>query len=100
MQNTLSQGYAFLAYLYAGVVLGVAFTALRLLQERVNRRAVTHLCDAAFALLFAAIFYTVAGLADSGAIRLYGVVTLCLGAALQWWAFGRTICKRIVKRRR
>lgn len=99
MQNTLSQGYAFLAYLYAGIVLGVGFTALHLLQARIDNRAVTHICDAVFTLLFAVTFYTVAGLADSGAIRLYGVVTLCLGAALQWWAFGRTICKRIVKRR-
>ena len=99
MQNTLSQGYTFLAYLYAGIVLGIVYSALCPVMERSGRRAVAHLADAAFVLVFAAVFYAVVGLADSGAIRLYGVLTLCFGAALPWWAFGRAICKRIVKRR-
>lgn len=100
MQNTLLQGYTFLAYLYAGIVLGMAYQALSIVAALLDRRAVTHICDAIFVLAFAIVAYTVIGLADNGVIRLYGLVTMCAGAALQRWAFGDAICKRIVKRRR
>ena len=98
MENTLSQGYSFLAYLYAGIVLALAFDALHIVITLIDRRAVTHICDAVFTLLFLAVVYTVMGLADNGKIRLYGLCSIALGAALSHWAIGRPICKRIVKR--
>ncbi len=58
-----------------------------------------HLLDAVFALVFALVAYTVIALADDGAIRLYGFLTMTGGAAIAHWAFGQAICKRIVKRR-
>lgn len=100
MDNTLLQGYAAAAFLYAGIVLGMCYDVTRILRLVINRRIVTHVTDGLFVLAFAAWAYTAFFLSTKGMIRLYGIVLMCVGAALQQWAFGRPICKRIVKRRK
>lgn len=100
MQNTLSQGYAFLAYLYAGAALSIVYDVCGMLGALFDNRVVSHLLDAVFVLAFALAAYTAIALADDGAIRLYGFITMASGAVLMHWAFGSAICKRIVKRRR
>lgn len=100
MDGTLSQGYAAAAFLYAGCLLGLCYDAARIVRLLADQRIVTHLTDALFVAAFGVIVYIAFHLATCGAIRLYGVILLALGGALQQWAFGRPICKRIVKRRK
>ena len=99
MPDTLSDGYALLAFLYAGIVLGIVYDACRIVRLTARTRLPGTLSDIAFVLAFFALFggalYLVTGLA----LRLYAFVVAALGAALQQFAFGRAICKRIVKRR-
>lgn len=98
MPNTLSDGYALLAFLYAGILLGAVYDVCRIVRLTARRRIVRTLSDAVFTLSFFVLFggtlYLVTGLA----LRLYAFVVAALGAMLQQFAFGRSICKRIVKR--
>ena len=100
MESTLSQGYAALAFAYVGVVLGVFYDALRLLRLKLDCKAVTNAADALFVLALFTGCYAAFHLCTSGTVRLYGLCCILAGAALQQWAFGRAICKRIVKRRK
>ncbi len=100
MDSTLSQGYAAAAFLYAGIVLGVCYDVARVLRLLAEKRLVTHLTDALFVAVFGIVGYAVFHVASYGVIRPYGLALLGLGAAVQQWAFGRPICKRIVKRRK
>ncbi len=100
MPNTLSDGYALLAFLYAGIALGVVYDICRIIRLTARRRFLRTLSDGAFVLAFFLLFggtlYAVTGLS----LRLYSFAVAGLGAALQQFAFGRGICKRIVKRKR
>ena len=100
MDSTLSQGYAAAAFIYAGIVLGVCYDIVRIFRLLAEKRVVTHLTDALFIVSFSIVGYAVFHVAAYGVIRPYGLVLLGLGAAVQQWAFGRPICKRIVKRRK
>lgn len=96
--STLTQGYALLLFVYAGILLGVLYDAARLLRLTAKKRLTMHLSDGLFALAFGAVsmgaFYVTTG----GALRLYGFACMALGMTLQQWAFGRPICKLIVNR--
>lgn len=100
MDSTLSQSYAAAAFLYAGIILGVFYDVMRLVRLLADVRFITHLTDALFVAAFGIVSYAVFHAATSGVIRPYGLLLLALGAVLQQAAFGRAICKRIVKRRR
>ena len=100
MDNTLLQGYAAAAFIYAGIALGICYDMTRILRLLFNRRPMTHIADGLFVLAFAAWAYAAFYAATSGVIRLYGLVLMCLGAALEQWSLGRPICKSIVKRRK
>lgn len=100
MIDTLLQGYAAAAFFYAGIVLGICYDVLRLFRLIIDTRTATHVSDLLFILLFGAVTYAVFFLATSGVIRAYGLALLAAGAAVQQWAFGRPICKRIVNRRK
>lgn len=99
MPVTLSDGYALLAFLYTGIVLGMAYDACRFVRLTAKRKAFRTLSDVAFTVAFLCIFgfaqYTVTGFR----LRAYPYLVAALGAALQQFAFGAGICKRIVKRR-
>lgn len=100
MDSTLSQSYAALAFAYAGIVLGCCYDVLRLIRLLADRKTVTHLTDLLFVVLFAAIGYLTFHIGTHGVVRPYGLVCMALGAALQQWAFGRAVCKRIVTGRK
>ena len=100
MNETLTQGYALLVFLYAGIALGIIYDALRIIRLKFAGRIAGHLLDGVFVcalFLFLGIAFL---LATGGELRLYGFLSAAFGAGLQQWAFGRWICKRIVKRRR
>ena len=98
MDSTLSQWVAALTFAYAGIVLGCCYDVLRLARLLLDRRPITHVADAIFVAAFAAVAYAAFHICTSGVVRAYGMICMALGAALQQWAFGRVICKRIVKR--
>ncbi|MEG1524217.1 MAG: spore cortex biosynthesis protein YabQ [Clostridia bacterium] len=100
MNNTLSQGYALLAFLYAGIVLGILYDVLRVFRLLCKSRFIAHLLDTLFGLLFGLVSMTVFYLVTGGALRVYGFFVMAAGASIQQWAFGWHICKMIVKRTR
>ena len=101
MENTLLNGYALLAFLYAGIVAGLVHDLTGLLLSAIHRRLLGFLIDLmlvlALGVLTGGVFYLVTG----GALRLYGLILMLLGAMLSRKVFGLPrlrICKRIVKR--
>ena len=98
MENTLLNGYAFLAFLYAGIVVGLLSDLFFFLRRAKALRRAGNVLDACLALLSACVMEAAFLLVTGGALRLYGFAVIALGAALQQWACRFRICKRIVKR--
>ena len=101
IENTLLNGYAFLAFLYAGICGGILYDGFSLLREKLHRKAAGHLLDFLLVLCLGGLVWYVFFLVSGGALRLYGFCVILLGALLQRWVLRLPkwrICKRIVKR--
>lgn len=98
MENTLLNGYALLAFLYGGIVIGLLSDCFFFLRRIIRSRLMLHLTDALMALLSGGIAEAVFFLVTGGGLRLYGFLLLALGAWLQQKICRFRICKRIVKR--
>ncbi len=97
MRNTLAQPYSLLAFLYAGCVLGLLTSALRLARLFSRGRALRCLADIVYVLLcgFAAsaAFY----FATDGTLRPYGFLCLAAGALLFDFAAGKPAAAMLKK---
>jgi hypothetical protein len=81
MSNTLLQPAAFLTLLYAGILAGIAYDALRILRRLFVRGFVQVLCDILFALITILLLTGALLLAAGGVMRIY----LLCGMALGFW---------------
>lgn len=78
MEQTLTQGYAFLLFFYAGLVIGLGYALLHL-RFVTRRKLLLHLSDGLFVVLAFLVSMSALRFATGGALRLYALLTLLLG---------------------
>lgn len=84
MIDVFAQGYEALLLFHGGAMTGLLYLLLRLLR---TNRAVTHVLDAVFVLLLAAILSGYLYLANYGVVRAFLLIAFALGFAAAYGLF-------------
>ena len=87
MIDVTAQPYEALLLFHGGAVTGLLYLLLRLVRERAKRRAVTHVCDALFVLLFGAILAGYLFTANYLVVRAFLLIAFGLGFAASYALF-------------
>lgn len=87
MIDVTAQPYEALLLFHGGAVAGFVYLLLRLIRVRAARRAVTHLCDAAFVLLCGGILCGYLFVANYGTVRAFLLIAFALGFAAVYALF-------------
>lgn len=82
MHGTHVQPYSLLAFLYAGCIVGMLTGALGAFRLLCRRRLALALADALCAALCCAVTACAFYVAEKGALRLYGFLSIVLGALI------------------
>lgn len=81
MRDVTGQPFEALLLFHGGTVTGLLYLLLRIVRNRIGKRWITHLCDAVFVLLSAAVFAGYVYLANYGSVRGFLVVAYLMGFA-------------------
>ena len=87
MRDVTAQPLEALLLFHGGAVAGFLYLLFRVVRNRAGRRFVTHLCDAAFVILSAAIFAGYLFLANYGTVRGFLTSAFSLGFAAVYALF-------------
>lgn len=88
MIDVFAQGYEALLLFHGGAVAGFLYLLLRFLRTRAKARFFTHLADALFVLLLAALLAGYLFTADYGTVRGFLLVAFGLGFFAVYALFG------------
>ena len=88
MRDVTAQPFEALLLFHGGAVAGLCYLLLRVVRNRIDRRWVTHLCDAVFVLTGAALFAGYLFLANYGAVRGFLSAAFLIGFAAVYGLFG------------
>ena len=87
MRDVTAQPFEALLLFHGGAVAGFVYLLLRLIRVRAARRAVTHLCDAAFVVLCGGILCGYLFVANYGTVRAFLLIAFALGFAAVYALF-------------
>lgn len=79
MRDVTAQPFEALLLFHGGAIAGLVYLLLRTVRNRLNRRWVTHLCDAVFVLIGALLLAGYLFLADYGTVRGFLIASFLLG---------------------
>ena len=88
MRDVTAQPFEALLLFHGGAVAGLIYLLLRILRNLVNKRFVTHLCDAFFVAVLFGILAGYLFLANYGTVRGFLIVSFSLGFAAVYGLFG------------
>ena len=87
MRDVTGQPFEALLLLHGGAITGLFYLLLRVVRTRAKRRWVTHLSDAVFVLVGAALFSAYLFLANRGAVRGFLCAAYVIGFTLMYALF-------------
>ncbi len=87
MRDVTAQPFETLLLFHGGAVAGLVYLLLRTVRIRTGLRWVTHLCDAVFVLIGAALFAGYLFLANCGILRGFLTAAYVLGFAAAYGLF-------------
>ena len=93
MRDVTGQPFEALLLMHGGAVAGLCYLLLRVVRIRVGRRWVTHVCDALFVLIGAALFAGYLFLANCGTVRGYLSAAFLFGFAAVYGLFGSVFAR-------
>ena len=88
MRDVTAQSFEALLLFHGGAVAGLVYLILRTVRNHLDRRWVTHLCDAIFVLTGAALFAGYLFLANCGTVRGFLSAAFLSGFAAVYALFG------------
>ena len=100
MRDVTGQPFEALLLFHGGAVAGVVYLLLRIVRIRVNRRLMTHLCDAVFVLTGAALFAGYLFLANYGTVRGFLSAAFLSGFAAVYGLFSPVFARMTQKIRK
>lgn len=100
MRDVTAQPFEALLLFHGGAVAGLVYLILRIVRNRLDRRLVTHLCDAVFVLTGAALFAGYLFLANYGTVRGFLSAAFLSGFAAVYALFGPIFARMTQKFRK
>ena len=98
MDQPLQQPVILLCFLYCGVIMGIVFGVLELLQAAVGRPFFLHLTDAAAVWILGGIFFLTMLKTTGGTLRLYPFLTCAVGFWIERNTFHTVLYPKRFKR--
>ena len=87
MRDVTAQPFEALLLFHGGAVAGLCYLLLRIVRTRAGKRCFTHICDAVFVLIGAALFSGYLFLANCGTVRGFLTAAFLLGFAAVYGLF-------------